>query len=444
MNNVLKNFSETIKQDFEGEKQALLVLLVLLSIPFPYIVNSIAIAVLGLYTLIRLKRSQIRFQPYLLFPILLYVLMALSFWWSIDRSLTLPALSKELSLLLIPLFFWLFGGVSKEKKATVLKYYSHCILVFALFYLSKATLRYFVTGNSDVFFYHELVTKDVNAIHVSVYMAVSFFWFLAKSTKKTFDYVAMAILLLMVLLLSSVNIIIAFFGLIIIYFLAFAKVSKQMRMKNLIVMTVLLLSLGFIGKIKDHLHREYETIMTNSTVNDVISKEKNSTFFNVSIKQAWTQEKFNENDFFPGTAFRVYQFRLFLEMLDEDAIFWKGYGLNASYPKIEAKGLVYNVFQGNASLEGYQKKNFHNQYIQNFAELGVFGFLLLIIIITLTLKKAIQSKDFTHFAFAFLMISLFLTESFLWRQRGVVYFTIMYCLFNSGIPFQGLKTEQKL
>jgi hypothetical protein len=74
----------------------------------------------------------------------------------------------------------------------------------------------------------------------------------------------------------------------------------------------------------------------------------------------------------------------------------------------------------------------------------VFGFLLLIIIITLTLKKAIQSKDFTHFAFAFLMISLFLTESFLWRQRGVVYFTIMYCLFNSGIPFQGPKTEQKL
>jgi len=84
MNNVLKNFSETIKQDFEGEKQALLVLLVLLSIPFPYIVNSIAIAVLGLYTLIRLKTAQIRFQPYLLFPILLYVLMALSFWWTID------------------------------------------------------------------------------------------------------------------------------------------------------------------------------------------------------------------------------------------------------------------------------------------------------------------------------------------------------------------------
>lgn len=444
MNSVFKNFFQTVKQDFEGDQSALLVLIVLLSIPFPYIVNSIALAVLVLFKIIRLKRVQIHFQSYLLFPMLLYVLMLLSYWWSIDQHLTLPALSKELSLFIIPLCFGLFGGISGENRAKVLKYYSYSMLVFALFYLSKASIRFFLTGNTEVFFYHELVTKDVNAIHVSVYMAVAFFWFLAKNTQKIFDYLAMSILLLIVLLLSSGNIIIAFFGLIIIYFLSFAKVSKQMRMKNLIVMLLLLLSLGFIGKIKDQLRQEYETIMTNSTVNDVISKEKNSPFFNVSIKQAWTQEKFKENDFFPGTAFRVYQFRLFLEMLKEDAIFWTGYGLNASYPKIEAKGEKYNVFQGNDSLEGYQKMNFHNQYIQNFAELGVFGFLLLIIIITLTLKKAIQSKDFTHFAFAFLMISLFLTESFLWRQRGVVYFTVMYCLFNSGITTQHTKTEQKL
>ncbi|NNT71047.1 hypothetical protein HKT18_02350 [Flavobacterium sp. IMCC34852] len=441
MNKFLINFSERIKQDFEGEKQAFFVLLVLLSIPFPYIVSTIAVSALGLYTLLYLKKEQISFRNYLLFPILLYFLMVLSFFWSIDKSLSLPALSKELSLLVIPVCFWLFGGISKARKTLVLKYYSYGILVFALYYLSRGTVRYFLTDNVAVFFYHELVTKDVNAIHVSVYMAMSFFWFLAKDTKKILDYLALTILLLMVLLLSSGNIIITFFGLIIIYFLFYAKVSKQMRLKNLIVMLVLLVSLGFIGEIKEQLRREYETIMTNSTVNDVISKEKNSTFFNVSIKQAWTKKVFNENDFFPGTAFRVYQFRIFLEMLRDDAIFWKGYGLNASYPKIEAKGLTYNVYQGNASLEGYQKKNFHNQYIQNFAELGVFGFLLLIIIITLTLKKAIQSKDFTHFAFAFLMISLFLTESFLWRQRGVVYFTMMYCLFNSGIAFQSSKTE---
>jgi O-antigen ligase len=62
---------------------------------------------------------------------------------------------------------------------------------------------------------------------------------------------------------------------------------------------------------------------------------------------------------------------------------------------------------------GYQKMNFHNQYVQNFANLGVLGFLLIVMMQFVTVKNAIKTKDFMHFAFAFLMISLFLTESFL-------------------------------
>jgi O-antigen ligase len=247
----------------------------------------------------------------------------------------------------------------------------------------------------------------------------------------------------MVILLSSQNIIVAFIGLIIVYHLFYSKLSKQMRLKNLIVLLILVLSLGFIGNIKDRLHKEYETIMTDSTVNDVISKENKTTFYNVSIKQAWTNTVFNQNDFFPGTAFRVYQFRIFLEMMNEDKIFWKGYGLNASYPIIEAKGEAYHVYQGDDSNNGYQKMNFHNQYVQNFADLGVWGFLLIVIMLFVNVKNAIKTKDFMHFAFAFLMISLFLTESFLWRQRGVVFFTMMYCLFNSVPKVQDVQNSSK-
>ena len=65
------------------------------------------------------------------------------------------------------------------------------------------------------------------------------------------------------------------------------------------------------------------------------------------------------------------------------------------------------------------------------APLGVVGFVLLIIMVFINLKNAFKSKDFVHIAFAILMISLFLTESFLWRQRGVLFFMIFYCLFNT-------------
>ena len=120
-------------------------------------------------------------------------------------------------------------------------------------------------------------------------------------------------------------------------------------------------------------------------------------------------------------------------MLQEESIFWTGFGLDASYSKIAEKGVHYNLFLGNETQEGYQTKNFHNQYVQIFAELGIFGFLLLLTMLWLSIRNAIKSKNFIHIAFSALIISLFITESFLWRQRGVTFFILMYCIFNSNL-----------
>ena len=190
-----------------------------------------------------------------------------------------------------------------------------------------------------------------------------------------------------------------------------------------------LISSLFYKTINNFFIHEFKTNTSKGIGHDVISglpSEKHK----VTIYEAWNNKTFSPNDFFPGTAFRVYQARLFFEFLKEESIFLKGFGLNASYQKIEEKGIKYNVFLGNEYKEGYQKKNFHNQYVQVFAELGLIGFVFFLIILFINIKNAFQSKNFMHIAFAILMISLFLTESFLWRQRGVVFFTLFYCLFN--------------
>ena len=429
---MIKTIFQDIGQENKNNPNFVSIILLLLSIPLLILVNNICLGLLMLFTIIYFKKYNFKLDYSLLLPILLYVLMLTSIFWTIDKQGTSRALIKEIPLLLIPLCFLFFQELTKETKQKTIKYYSYGIVLFSFFYLLKAVTRFYFTKNIDVFFYHELVTKEVNAIHVSVYVSIAFFYFFIISIKKTFDYLAIIVLLLMVFLLSSKNIIVVFVGLIIVYQFFYAKSSKKLRLKNLIVFTVLLFSFTFIGKIKDRFKQEYETIMTDSTVNDVISKGS-GIVYNVSIKQAWTNNTFQPNDFFPGTAFRVYQFRIFLEMLQEDGIFWRGYGLNASYSKIAQKGVFYNVFLGTSEMQGYQTKNFHNQYVQNFAELGFFGFLILISMLFINLRNGINNKDFIHIAFAILMISLFLTETFLWRQRGVVFFTTMFCLFNSGI-----------
>jgi hypothetical protein len=436
--NFSKNVFQNLKQEYNNHPSLLFVLLALLCIPLGYAFNSLSLALLILITLINFKKADFSFNNYLIFPIVLYLLMLLSLTWSIDTDRTIAAISKELPLLLFPICFLFFRTFSGDEKQKIIKGFSYGMVAFAVFYLIKAIFKYLETHETSVFFYHELVTKDVNAIHVSVYMSVSFFYFLVKPIKTNWDKLALAVLFLMVFLLSSKNIVVVFIGLLGYYYLFFSKTAKKLRLRNLILAIVILLSLPFIGKVKERFKQEYETIMTDSSVNDVINKGS-ETVYNVSIKQAWNNDTFKANDFFPGTAFRVYQFRIFTEFLQEEAIFWKGFGLDASYTKIEEKGVQHNLFLGNENQEGYQKMNFHNQYIQVFAELGIFGFLLLVIMLVLTIRNGIASKNYFHIAFSVLMIFLFITESFLWRQRGVTFFIVMYCVLNTKI-----KTEKTI
>jgi O-antigen ligase len=425
-----KNIYQKLKQEYCNPSSMILV--ALLCIPLNYAFNTISLVLLTLITLITFKKDNLKFEINLILPILLYLLMLLSITWTIDFDRTLDALSKELPLLLIPICFLLFRSLTTLEKDKIIKWYSYGIVTYSIFYLTKAVIRYTISNDSSVFFYHELVTKDVNAIHVSVYIAISFFYFLVKTQKTTFDKCALGILFLMVCLLSSKNIIVVFIALLVSYQLFYSKTSKKLRLKNLILLIVILLSLPFVGEIKERFKEEYETIMTDSSINDVVSKG-NGTVYNISIKQAWNNTVFKQNDYLPGTAFRVYQFRIFTEMLHENVIFWNGFGLDASYSKINEKGIQYNLFLGDDTHEGYQKKNFHNQYIQVFAELGIFGLLLLLTMLFISFRNAIHSKNFVQIAFSLLMLSLFLTESFLWRQRGITFFILMYCIFNANL-----------
>ena len=434
--NSLKNVFQILKKENNSNIAFVLILIVLFTIPLSYALNSVATGMLLLITIFTFQKKNFTFQLNLIYPILLYVLMLLSFFWSIDQKTTLTAILKEIPLLIIPLAFMLFKDFSKDQKQKIIQFYSYGILLFTVFYYLKAIIRFILSHNTEVFFYHELVTKDVNAIHVSVYVSIAFFHFFIKIKKEIIDYIAMTLLFAMVFLLASKNIIIVFIGLLLIYYLFLTKISRRMRMRNLILFLLFLFSLSFVGKIRDRFMVEIQT-NTKVSLSADVDLNKQTGINNISIVEAWTKEYFAPSDYFPGTAFRVYQFRMFLELFHEEPVFWTGYGLNASKEKLLEKEKKYNLH------EGYGTYNFHNQYIQNFAELGVFGFVLLMIMLVLNVRNAFKSKDFIHFAFAILMISLFLTESFLWRQRGVVFFTIMYCLFNSKSVDLMHKTENK-
>jgi O-antigen ligase len=426
----LANAWQEILEEQKLNKSFLPLLLILITLPTIMAINNVSTAIFIISVLFFNRNNKIKTKATLILPIVLYVWMVASYFWTVDVSRTITALSKEITLFLIPVVFLIMKPFTKNQILKLLKYYGYAMVFYALFFLLRATIRYSISGDQRAFFYHGeyyddfgLVPKLLNAIHVSVYVAVAFFYFLSKEIKSKFEVLCASVLFVFVFLLSSKNIIVVFLFLIGIHFFYFSKSSNKMRLRNLAIFILVVGSILSFSKIKNRFLVEFQS-NTNTSVSHNVFNEADEGVNYVSIYEAWNNEKFTHNDFFPGTSFRVYQIRMFTEFLKEDEIFWKGFGLNASLNKLLEKEKYYNLYPG------YGKFNFHNQYVQNFAELGVIGFLLLLVILFINTKKAFATKDFIHITFAILMISLFLTESFLWRQRGVVFFTVFYCLFN--------------
>lgn len=438
----ISNFFKTIGQDIYSESKSnyafLLTILLVVFIPFPVFFSNCIVALFLAVMLFKFKTNKFSLSFAVFLPVLLFVVMAFSYFWSVDKTETLTAIPKEIVLLILPLAFMILPTFSLIQKNKIIQYYSYFMLILVLFFLARAIIRYFIYQNFDVFLYHDespsdfgLVPKLLNAIHVAAFVAIAFFYFLNIEKKTICETISAIILFGFILLLSSKNVMMIVLILIGIHFFFFSKMANKMRLRNSIIFLLLISSFLFYNTIKEKIAFEFQLNAENNIGHNVIPKEKVGSNI-ISMKEAWNNDSFQKNDYFSGAAFRVYQARLFLDFLNEEPIFWKGFGLNASYKKLEEKGIQYNVFLGDETTEGYQKKNFHNQYIQNFAELGIVGFVLLVIMLFLNLKNALKNKDFMHIAFAILMISLFLTESFLWRQRGVVFFTAFYCLFNTS------------
>lgn len=427
--NFLNNVWIEVKKTQKENSFFLPVLLLLLTISLPLGVNNVALIVLVLFVILRYKKLKYTFNIFLVLPIILFVWMGFSYFWSIDKERSLQAIPKELILLLLPLIYLFIPKFKEETKQYFIKLYSYSIVVLVLFFLVRAVIRYLLTGDTRTFFYHGeydddygLVPKLLNAIHVSVYVSLAFFYFFIKETKTKLDNFITALLFVFVLLLSSKNIIVVFVLLTLIYIFFYSKIANRMRLRNVFVILAIIGIMLSFSRIKDRFLLEFQS-NTDKGLSHNITTIKTNGVHVVSIYEAWNNEAFEYGDYFPGTAFRVYQARMFFEFLKEEPIFWKGFGLNASLTKLIEKEKKYNLYPG------YGTFNFHNQYIQNFAELGFIGLLLLLLILIISLYKAFQSKDFIHIAFTILIISLFLTESFLWRQRGVVFFTVFYCLF---------------
>ncbi|MCX6183798.1 MAG: O-antigen ligase family protein [Flavobacterium sp.] len=414
-----------IKSLFDN-RYVILLSAMLITIPLNFAYGSITSILFLVVCLFSFNKNFIQFNFSLLLPILLYILMVLSFFWSIDSIETIAALKKEVLFLFMPIVFLLSPRLNSNQKEQGLKLFSFSMVLYALYYMLKATINFIDKGDTKFFFYHDLVSMDLSAIYMSVFSSFAMFYFFSKTKRIIWEQIAMMILMVFILLLSSKSIIFINVLLFICYYIYISKTDKSIKILTLIsVVVFLIFSFVCIKRIQERFLLEYETAFVDNTVNLEIGNKKN-VVYNLSLSQAWKDNNFKPNDFLPGTALRVFQIRIFSEMLQEHNMFFTGFGMGATQEQIRKKVKQYNLFSGNGEF------NFHNQYVQTFAEIGFFGCFILLLMNFVNIKKAFITKDFMHIVFSLTMLILFLTDSFLSRQRGIVFFLTLYCIFNTS------------
>jgi O-antigen ligase len=142
------------------------------------------------------------------------------------------------------------------------------------------------------------------------------------------------------------------------------------------------------------------------------------------IHEVLNKESFGHVYIWTGFGLRIFQVKAFIEILQEQEKIFLGTGLNNSQNSLNNKYKEYNFYPG------FLNYNYHNQYVQVFAELGLIGFCIFVLIFVLILKEAIVKRNYFLASFILLLLAVCVTESFLWRQRGMVFFITISLLLT--------------
>jgi O-antigen ligase len=312
-----------------------------------------------------------------------------------------------LPFLILPLSFLVVSIRENITKEVVFNFCDIAMVLYSLYTLLRALFKFLETKSLNVFYYHDLSgnLNNMSAIYLSMLVSFSLLIIISKKNKNIQELSKLLILATLLVLLSSKTIIGITILIVSVFGLKHLFIKKTFK-KKYILYLLIILSLSLASKsIRDRVKFEYQ----KTKIEEVLNKKE---FGHVYL---WT-----------GIGLRAFQVRAFYEIFREGKVGWLGLGYKNSQEALDNKYKEYNFYPG---FYGF---NFHNQYVQTFAELGVIGFLMMLLLFGFLLYNAIKSKDFLFISFVVLVFSICFTESLLWRQRGMIFFIVLSLLFYNS------------
>jgi O-antigen ligase len=324
---------------------------------------------------------------------------------------------KDATLLAIPFIVCAGPFADEQSFRKLMNTYCLILLAACLYCLAVATLSYREEKNISVFFYHPLSHAiRENAIYFSVFLIFGLLYLLSPGcrietarlsarARKNLRLFFIGFFIGFIVLLAS-KLLLLFLLLILIHFVVRKyPVRENKRFMGLMALGILL-ALAALAFTRNPVKERYLDIY----------------YGDLSVIR---QKKFGQATYFNGVQLRLLEWQFAFQILRENRAWLIGVSPGDSQDLLNKKYTEADMYIGDPSRNstGFLTYNFHNQYIENFVQSGVIGLAVLLYLCGLLIALVRKWRTREAFFTVFILLTLFLTESFITLQHGVFLFS---------------------
>jgi O-antigen ligase len=316
-------------------------------------------------------------------------------------------------LLLTPLAVYCSVYINNKTAKRLFLDFSIILGIAALYCFVIVFFRYQRSGDFSLFFYHQLVSPlKQHAVYFSIFVFIALVYLLESIREKDFlvnaaVYIGLAVYLSIFLFFLSSKLVIIFFIFFSLYtFIRGFKNRGRQKIISLCLLVFAVLSVSLVLTTQNPVGKRFSELL-NGDVTIV------------------GQRQYSPADYLNGLQFRILQWKLVPEILNENKAWFTGVGAGDAQSFIDKKYIEKNLYTGDPVRKdhGFLGYNTHNQFLQALLENGVIGLLVFIFVCFGLIRIVWQRREPGSVFIIFLLIAYSLIESVFETQFGIIIMT---------------------
>lgn len=347
-------------------------------------------------------------------PVTFYLLHLIGLLWTSNFSFGLLDIQIKLSLLFIPLVFYL-NPPSEEESNRIQLFYLFGCMAAAVIMLISASLKFAHNPDKSYFFYVSLAgALSFHPTFISVYLNVALiiitikiinaYKLQQKSTAFLFGIAYIIIAATIALLAAKMAEIVMCFSLI-MCFISYLHDKHRPEIALRVTAVLIVIAFGFTFAAIE-INNRFKPVSTAVT----------------AIEQHHISAESNNGE---STAARIQIWKNAWILFTENFVTGTGTG--------DIKDELMKVYARNNFQTGIDRNySPHNQYLQTGSALGIAGLFILLAMLIIPAVKAWRNHQILPVVFLFILILNLLAESMLEVQAGVLFTGLFYGLFGTA------------